>query len=387
MGWMMYNGKFTFTAPAEAGDYTTDPAYVNIANLQKDAAAAFAAHKSAVAEGKAEYDPNFMKPYLDQIDMATTSNAQIKSTYDSAQAKIDSGKAAAAAAEKKAEAKRQADLEEARSRAAAEASAQFLESSAKTSKETADKRMSGLYGGMETNAKTRLDILLKQLGADTTVAQKAVTGAADEFTKNFQGSTAFQNVPVAQFNVGESPLLAALQQQGAGTEQVQAATNLANQSMGAASDLQKWAMSQLNVGQQNFDTSVKNTNAQALQAALQQLASRGNQISSGLNADYTSTLDKIASERASAQESSDQQIQKLIDAAAAERAKAIAAFGQAPAAGSQGARTQAVATAPNQYPNFNAAVSALNPNFDPKKAGKTAAQAFPALAASFGVKK
>lgn len=389
MGWMMINGKFEWSSPKanEAGDYTKDPSYIDITGIQKTAAAAFAKHQQDVVDGKVDYDPNFMKPYTDQIDMAVSSNKMIKDQYDAAQGKIDAAKAAATAAQKKADAERAKQLEEARSRAAAEASAAYLESSAKTTKETADKRISGLYGGMETNAKTRLDTLIKQLGLDTVAAQKTVTDAANQFNKTFQASTAFQGVPVAQMSVADNPLLASLQQQGAGTERVQAATNLANQSMGAASDLQKWAMNQLNVGQQNFDTSVKNVNAQALQAALQQLASRNAQISSGLQSDYASTLDKIAAERASAQESSDLQIQKLIDAAAEQRAKNIAANGVAPVAGSQAARQQTAALAPTQYANFDAAVAALNPKFDTKKAGKTAAQAFPALAAAFGVKK
>jgi hypothetical protein len=97
-------------------------------------------------------------------------------------------------------------------------------------------------------------------------------------------------------------------------------------------------------------------------------------------------LDKIAADEAAAQGTSDTNIEKLITEAANIRAKTIAETGTTPVAGSKDARMQAVATAPSQYANFAEAVKALNPNFDAKKTGKTAVQAFPELAKAFGKK-
>jgi hypothetical protein len=242
-----------------------------------------------------------------------------------------------------------------------------------------------LYGGLQTSAKDRLDLLLKQLETDTATAEKAVTGAGEQFTKSFKPSVGY-TAPVTTLNVAENPLIAALQQQGAGTEEVQAATNLAQQTAGATSDLQKWAMGQLGVGQQNYEAAVQNVNAQALQAALQNLATKKSQSGTAFQSDYQTQLDKIATAESAAQTTSDAEIQKLINEAANIRAKTIAETGPTPVAGSKEARTQAVATAPSQYANFAAAVKALNPNFDAKKSGKTAEQAFPELAKAFGKK-
>jgi hypothetical protein len=261
-----------------------------------------------------------------------------------------------------------------------------LESSAATQKATADKRIGDLYGGLQTSAKDRLDLMLKQLETDANTAGKTITDAGDAYTKSFKPSMGY-TAPVTTLNVGENPLLAALQQQGAGTGEVQAATNLAQQTSGATSDLQKWAMGQLNVGQQNYEAGMQNVNAQALQAALQNLASNKSKAATGFQYDYSSGVDKIKADQAAAQAAADAEIEKLIAEAANIRAKTIAETGKTPVAGSKDARMQDVATATSQYANFAEAVKALNPNFDAKKTGKTAVQAFPELAKAFGKKK
>lgn len=378
----------------EQFDYREDPNYQDITLILQQQQKDYQAHLEAVASGDGtEYNPYFNKQYENQIAVADSINQQLKATYDAAYAQYQSQVNADAAASRKAEAdRRQAEaerlkaIETARARAAGESAATFLESSAASQKATADKRIGDLYGGLQTSAKDRLDLLLKQLETDTATAQNTVTGAGEQFTKSFKPSTGY-TAPVTTLNVAENPLLAALQQQGAGTEEVQAATDLAQQTAGATSDLQKWAMGQLGVGQQNYEAGVQNANAQALQAALQNLATRKSQVGTSFQSDYQTQLDKIAADQAAAQSTSDAEIQKLINEAANIRAKTIEETGITPAPGSREARLQAVATAPSQYANFAQAVKALNPNFNAKKSGKTAVQAFPELAKAFGKKK
>jgi hypothetical protein len=378
----------------EQFDYRKDPNYQDITLILQQQQKDYQAHLAAVNSGDGtEYNPYFNKQYENQIAVADSINSQLKATYDAAYAQYQSQVNADAAANRKAEsdrrqaeAKRLKDIETARARAAGESAATFLESSAASQKATADKRIGDLYGGLQTSAKDRLDLLLKQLETDTVTAQNTVTGANEQFNKSFKPSVGY-TAPVTTLNVAENPLLAALQQQGAGTEEVQAATNLAQQTAGATSDLQKWAMGQLGVGQQNFEAGVQNANSQALQAALQNLATRKSQVGTSFQSGYQTELDKIAADQASAQSDSDAAIQKLITEAANIRAKTIAETGITPVAGSKEARMQAVATAPSQYANFAQAVKALNPNFNAKKSGKTAVQAFPELAKAFGKKK
>ena len=378
----------------EQFDYRKDPNYQDITLILQQQQKDYQAHLAAVNSGDGtEYNPYFNKQYENQIAVADSINSQLKATYDAAYAQYQSQVNADAAASRKAEAdrrkaedKRLKDIETARARAAGESAATFLESSAASQKATADKRIEDLYGGLQTSAKDRLDLMLKQLETDTATAQNTVTGANEQFNKSFTPSVGY-TAPVTTLNVAENPLLAALQQQGAGTEEVQAATNLAQQTAGATSDLQKWAMSQLGVGQQNYEAGVQNANSQALQAALQNLATRKSQVGTSFQSGYQTELDKIATDQAAAQSDSDAAIQKLIDEAANIRAKTIAETGITPVAGSKEARLQAVATAPSQYANFAQAVKALNPNFNAKKSGKTAVEAFPELAKAFGKKK
>ena len=372
-------------AGGEQFDYTKDPGYMSITKILQQQQKDYAAHLKAVAEEGVDYDPYFNKQYENQIAVADSVNSQLKATYDAAYAQYQGQVNAAAAANKKAEADRLKAIDTARARAAGESAATFLETSAASQKAAADKRIGDLYGGLQTSAKDRLDLMLKQLETDTGTAEKAITGAGEQYTKSFKPSVGY-TAPVTTLNVAENPLIAALQQQGAGTEEVKAATDLAQQTAGATSDLQKWAMGQLNVGQQNYEGAMQNVNAQALQAALQNLATRKGQVGTSFQSDYMSQLDKIKTDTAAAQGASDAEIQKLINEAAKIRATTIAETGPTPVAGSKDARTQSIATAPSQYANFAAAVKALNPNFDAKKAGKTAEQAFPELAKAFGKK-
>jgi len=381
----------------EQFDYRKDPNYQDITLILQQQQKDYQTHLEAVAAGTAELDPYFNKQYENQIAVADSINSQLKATYDSAYAQYQkqtnddaASKRNAANIRRQAEAKAEADrikaIETARARAAGESAAAFLESSAASRKATADKRIGDLYGGLQTSAKDRLDLLLNQLQTDTAAADKSITDAGEQYTKSFKPSVGY-TAPVTTLNVAENPLLAALQQQGAGTEEVQAATNLAQQTSGATSDLQKWAMSQLGVGQQNYEAAAQNANAQALQAALQNLATRKAQIGTSFQSDYQTQLDKIAADQAAAQSSSDTEINKLIDEAANIRSKIIVETGTTPVVGSREARLQTVAEAPSQYANFAQAVKALNPNFNAKKSGKTAVQAFPQLAKAFGKKK
>ena len=372
-------------AGGEQFDYTKDPGYMSVTKILQQQQKDYQAHLESVAAGETDYDPYFNKQYENQIAVADSVNSQLKATYDAAYAQYQGQVNAAAAANKKAEADRLKAIDTARARAAGESAATFLETSAASQKAAADKRIGDLYGGLQTSAKDRLDLMLKQLETDTGTAEKAITGAGEQYTKSFKPSVGY-TAPVTTLNVAENPLIAALQQQGAGTEEVKAATDLAQQTAGATSDLQKWAMGQLNVGQQNYEGAMQNVNAQALQAALQNLATRKGQVGTSFQSDYMSQLDKIKTDTAAAQGASDAEIQKLINEAAKIRATTIAETGPTPVAGSKDARTQSIATAPSQYANFAAAVKALNPNFDAKKAGKTAEQAFPELAKAFGKK-
>ena len=353
--------------------------------------------------------------YTTQINTALAQNKQTQDALDSANAlqfkkdelaqqtatsAANRQASAAAAAQARAD-KIAADAKTAREkivtdtrmRQAGNEAATYLETSAADRKKTADAQIASLYSGLGASQKKQFEDILNQLNIDVTAAGKTIQTASDKYTSSFKPSASFQNVPIATFGVGDNPLISALQQQGAGTGQVTAATEQANKTASATSALEQWAMNQLNTNAQNFDTATLNAGKEALAASLSGLASRAVDIKAGMSAEQQKQADALAREKAGAQQTSDAEIQKLIDEAAKTRAATTASYGEEPKTTTDASgkvivpaatRLEQVAMAPTQFANFKAAVTALNPDF----AGTTAEakKKFPNLAAAFGKK-
>jgi len=213
-------------------------------------------------------------------------------------------------------------------------------------------RIKGLYDGLDESAKQRFDDQIGQLGLDTTAGQETIAAASQSFADNFQGSQSFQGVPVQQFETGANPLIAALQAQGAGTSEVDAAVASADQGMKGTAELQKWMISQLNVGSQNFDKSVKSAASQAGAASLAELLQRSTSIKGGMTRDaslatdqrnlarggeqsaaataFADQLSRIASGKTDATAGVTTTLQKGLAEADSDRAASLATYGAAP---------------------------------------------------------
>jgi hypothetical protein len=206
----------------------------------------------------------------------------------------------------------------------------FLREQAVTRKAEMLKRVAELYDPQETKSAEDLKTVLQSASDAFDLAEKQVGTAQEQFTKNFKGSTAYEGAPVSTFNVADNPLLAALQSQGAGTGEVQAATDLARQSAQSSSDLQKWAMSQLNTGQQNYGSAVQNAAQMGTMAALQQLGGRRADVKTGIEQQFADALAKIGAERTGSESKVDESIADIISKADEIRAKTTADFGTLP---------------------------------------------------------
>jgi hypothetical protein len=105
----------------------------------------------------------------------------------------------------------------------------YLREQAKTRKTDMLKRVAELYDPQQQATKDQLAEVLKNASAAFDLAEKQVGTAQEQYNKNFKGSTAYEGVPISTYSVADTPLLAALRSQGAGTGEVQAATDLARQ--------------------------------------------------------------------------------------------------------------------------------------------------------------
>jgi hypothetical protein len=207
------------------------------------------------------------------------------------------------------------------------AAANLLESAAGKRTLEGLARIKELYDPMEQMTNNEFATQIQLLAEDFKTARGQVAGAEEDFLKNFVNSVAYQNVPITTLEAPTNPLLAALQSQGAGTGEVQAVSDFAKQFATSTSDLGKWAASQLNVGQQNFDIAAQRAARGGTAAALQGLAGQEPRIKAGMQADVNRRLQEIAMQRAQAQEGVYNRQAQQEDAANALRAETLAKYG------------------------------------------------------------
>ena len=206
----------------------------------------------------------------------------------------------------------------------------FLREQAVIRKAEMLKRVAELYDPQKTKSAEDLKTVLQSAADAFDLAEKQVGEAQTGFEKQFRPSTAYEGVPVSTFNVADNPLLAALQSQGAGTGEVQAATDLARQTAQSTSDLEKWAMSQLNTGQQNYGSAIQNAAQMGTMAALQQLGGRRADVKTGIEQQFADALAKIGAEQTGAEGDVDETIADIISKADEIRADTTAKYGDLP---------------------------------------------------------
>ena len=208
-----------------------------------------------------------------------------------------------------------------------EAAASFLESTIGTNTFEALERIRNLYDPMQERSESDFAIQLDLLSKNFAKARGSVEDAGMQFLETFADSVAYKDVPISTFNAPTNPLLQSLKAQGAGTGEVDAITALAQSTSQSTSDLAKWATSQLNVGQQNFDAASKNASRGATTSALQGLASREPEIGAGMRSDLNKRLNDIAMQRAGAEENVYNRERDAQDRAAAIRAETLVKYG------------------------------------------------------------
>jgi hypothetical protein len=206
----------------------------------------------------------------------------------------------------------------------------FLREQAATRKEEMLQRVADLYDPLKTKSAEDLETVLQSASDAFDLAELQVGEAQAGFEQQFKPSTAYEGVPISTLNVADNPLLAALQQQGAGTGEVQAATDYARQMGQSTSDLEKWALSQLNVGQQNYGSAVQNAAQMGTMAALQQLGGRRADVKTGIEQQFADALAELAKQEVGAKGGVDETIAGIISKADEMRADTTADYGLLP---------------------------------------------------------
>jgi hypothetical protein len=237
---------------------------------------------------------------------------------------------AAVAAAKTAAEKAAAEKERIRAINAGRQAEKFLREQAENVKTSATERIANLFDPMVAGSEEEKARMLESVGIAFDNSINQVKTAQEQFAANFKPSTAYEGAPVATYSVADNPLLAALQSQGAGTAEVSAATDYARQSAQQTSDLEKWAMSQLNIGQQNYGSAVQNAAQQGTMAGLQQLAARRPEVEAGISKQQQEFLDKLNRERAEQTGAADEKYQDLIAEANKIAAGTTADYGNLP---------------------------------------------------------
>lgn len=230
----------------------------------------------------------------------------------------------------------------------------FLREQAKTRKEEMLQRVADLYDPLKTKSAEDLETVLNSASEAFDLAEEQVAGAQTNFEQQFRPSTAYEGVPVSTFNVADNPLLAALQSQGAGTGEVQAATDYARQMGQSTSDLERWALNQLNVGQQNYGSAVQNAAQMGTMAALQQLGGRRADVKTGIEQQFADALAELGKQEVGAKSDVDTAIADIISKADEMRAKTTADYGLLPKETKKPEeKKQAVTPAKNVKPKAN----------------------------------
>ena len=303
----------------------------------------------------------------DKADMKTIADAKIaQDALDWTRSQTNNGKAAAnaEALRVKIAAEQKVAAEETRKRgiAGSEAAAVSYETAGTKAHSSAMETIKKMYGELDEQNAGLLKDALSQLGVDVETAKTDVSKAGSDFLSGYNPSKAYETAPVVQESVGANPLLDSLRSQGADTASVTAATADSNATLQQFAAFQKWANENLNTGQQNFDTGMKNTSSLATTAGLQNIARKQPVIASGIKTDYAGYQNTINEGRAAAKTAADAGMAASQGLADEARANALINYGPVPAKGSMVANNDTAKDAPITYPNFQVALQALHPN-------------------------
>lgn len=203
------------------------------------------------------------------------------------------------------------------------------------------KNIAAAYGGEEeavTSARQRqLDALTRALAE----SRGQIGSAEQQALSSLIAPTAYSNLPLVNLAPQQQVLQAALAAEGAGPSAEQIAEqNYAQQLAAQFNELARRSAEQLNVGEQNYLTALRNALTGGALAARTGLEQRGTAITGGIEEQYAAAVRELARQRAAEQAQADAERRAAL-LRAAEAAAEAEGYSPAPAAAGAGAGTGA----------------------------------------------
>ena len=143
----------------------------------------------------------------------------------------------------------------------------------------------------------RRDEALRRLAEAAGRSEKAITGAETDTLANLIATQAYRDVPLVELGQQQNPLLAGLAAEGASTAPVEAQSAQDAQMAAQLAALTRGAMSQLNVGEENYLKALQNAIRYEGGAARQGLAGRQFDVQQGIGSEYDQLAQQIAQQR------------------------------------------------------------------------------------------
>jgi len=244
---------------------------------------------------------------------------------DAAAAKVITDNAATA------QEKQDAKDERARKFAALNKVAELYEKQSSDTYATDTADINSLYGGQESKVKSgradSLDSLLKAV----TASRGQIGDAEKQFLSSLVAPTAYSNVPLVDLSQSAqpNPLMGNLASEGASTAPVTAQSALDAQLAGQYAQMARNTATQLNTGNQNYMTALRNAGTGAAAAGQQQLATGQNAYTNQINAKYDDLANQLAMQRMQAIQQANSDRNRSALQAATYRADA-AQYGETP---------------------------------------------------------
>jgi hypothetical protein len=138
---------------------------------------------------------------------------------------------------------------------------------------------------------------LRQLAESVGRAETGIGSAQEQFLRDLVSPQAYQNVPLLELGQIANPLLGVLAAEGASAAGVEAQSAQDAQIAAQLAAMTRGAMGQLNVGEQNYLTALRNAGALAAQQARTGLAGQQAMAGQGIRSQYDQLAQQIAQQR------------------------------------------------------------------------------------------
>ena len=159
------------------------------------------------------------------------------------------------------------------------------------------KDIGGQYDVAAGDIESQRQNILQQLQDAVASGESGIGSAQEQLLRDLVATQAYQDVPLVELGQVANPLLPGLQAEGASTAGVQAQTEQDRQMAAQLAALTRGAVRQLNVGEQNYMTALRNAGALSAQQARAALAAGAAGQRMGIQSRFDELSSQIAQRR------------------------------------------------------------------------------------------